>query len=73
MQLMILIAGVAFLTGVVCTALLVLRVGSNHEGRAAAMADEPPSRVAAAARRMTGLYARGPEVTPAWDDKADGE
>ena len=72
-QIMIIIAGAAFLAGVACTVLLVLRVGSSHEDQAAAMAGAPPSRIAAAARCMTGLYARGPEIRGTWDDEADDE
>ena len=51
----------AFLAGVAAGLLLVLRVAGAREGRNLRV--EPPTRVAAAARRLTGLYVQAP-ATP---------
>jgi hypothetical protein len=44
----------AFLAGVAAGLLLLLRVADAREGHN--LRAEPPTRVAAAARRLTGLY-----------------
>lgn len=48
----------AFLAGVVAGILLLLRVAGVQEGRN--LRAEPPTQAAAAARRLTGLYAQAP-------------
>lgn len=55
----------AFAVGVVITILVVLRIGSGLEDRTATLRGTPPTRAAAAARRMTGLYARTPQLPDA--------
>lgn len=47
-----------FVAGGVITALVLVRLGSGLEGREGTLADQPPTRPAAAARRLTGLYVR---------------
>jgi hypothetical protein len=51
-----------FLAGVVAGLLLLLRIADAREGPN--LRAEPPARVAAAARRLTGLYVQAP-ATPA--------
>jgi hypothetical protein len=51
----------AFLVGVAAGLLLLLRIADAREGHN--LRAEPPTRVAAAARRMTGLYVQAP-ATP---------
>ena len=51
----------AFLAGVAAGFLLLLRVAAAREGRY--LRADPPTRVAAAARRVTGLYVQVP-TTP---------
>ena len=48
----------AFLAGVAAGLLLLLRVAGAGEGPN--LRAEPPTRVAAAARRLTGLYVQAP-------------
>jgi hypothetical protein len=48
----------AFLTGAAAGFLVLLRVGSAQEGRW--LSAEPPTRVAAAARRLTSLRVQVP-------------
>ena len=48
----------AFLAGVAAGLLLLLRVAGAREGHN--LRAEPPTRVAAAARRLTGLYVQAP-------------
>ena len=48
----------AFLAGVAAGLLLLLRVAGAREGPN--LRADPPTRVAAAARRLTGLYVQAP-------------
>lgn len=50
-----------FLAGVAAGLLLLLRIADAREGRS--LRAEPPTRVTAAARRLTGLYVQAP-ATP---------
>jgi hypothetical protein len=52
----------AFLAGVAAGLLLLLRIAGAREGPN--LRAEPPTRVAAAARRLTGLYVQA-SATPA--------
>jgi hypothetical protein len=47
---------------VIVGALVLLRVGCGREDRWATLRDGPPTKAAAAARRMTGLYVRMPQA-----------
>ena len=49
--------------GAVLGALVLLRIGSGREDRCATLRDGPPTKAAAAARRMTGLYVQTSRVT----------
>ena len=49
--------------GALLGVLVLLRVGSGREDRWATLRQGPPTRTAAAARRMTGLYVRMPQAT----------
>ena len=53
---------------VVLAALVLVRVGSGREDRDATLRYGPPSRTAAAARRMTGLYVRMPDPASRGED-----
>lgn len=53
---------------VVFVALVLVRVGSGREDRDATLRYGPPSRTAAAARRMTGLYVRMPDAASRDED-----
>ena len=53
---------IVFLVGAAAGFLLLLRVADAQEGRN--LRTEPPTRTAAAARRLTGLYVRAP-IAPA--------
>ncbi len=59
-ELMVLLAAVTF--GAVTSALILLRIGTGREDRRATLREGPPTRAAAAARRMTGLYVRMPQA-----------
>jgi hypothetical protein len=50
----------AFFSGAAVTVLAVVSIGSRREDRAATLHGAPPGPVAAAARRIIGLYVRTP-------------
>jgi len=54
-----------FATGLATATVAVVRTGSQLEDRAATLRSAAPSRVAAAARRITGLYVRTPGIPAA--------
>ena len=56
----------AFLSGVAAGLLLLLRIAGALEGPN--LRAEPPTRVAAAARRLTGLYVQAPARQAAPED-----
>lgn len=51
---------VLMITGAVIGVLAVVSVGIRREERAFSLTDDIPDRVARGARRMNGLYTRGP-------------
>jgi len=59
----IIILGVVFIAGVIAGIVAMVLLGIAHEEADRSLLDEPPTRAAAATRRMVGWYARVPEGT----------
>jgi hypothetical protein len=60
-ELMVILLG-AVSMGAVLIGLALVCIGSGHEDRWATLRYGPPTRAAATARRMTGLYVRMPQA-----------
>jgi hypothetical protein len=67
----IVIAAIAFLTGVIVGIIALLRAGIAREERDHSLRGEPATRAARAARRVVRLYVRMPERVTQADDRAD--
>lgn len=57
------IAAAMAIVGAAIGALAVISLGIRRQERAASLADDIPSRAVCAARRLNGLYTRGPWLT----------
>ena len=62
----------AFFIGAMAGVLVFLRIGFGREERAGSMTRTlPPTRAAAAARRVAGLYVRLPDTTEGERERVD--